>query len=50
MDKLADAKVHLNPELITDISIDFPRDAPSDEEDLCKNTRPTSSNYPSPNP
>lgn len=45
MDKLTDAVDHLNPDLITDIGVDFPKDETADEEDICKNTKPASSEY-----
>lgn len=44
MDKLTEAIEHLNPDLVSDISIEFPKDETIDEEDTCNNTKPTPSN------
>lgn len=43
MDKLTDAIDHLNPELVSDISVDFPKESPADEEDGCMGTKPATS-------
>lgn len=44
MDKLTDAMDHLNPDLVSDISVEFPKDESIDEEDICTNTKPKPSN------